>query len=121
MARRERTNTPLQALLLMNETEFFQAAKSCAVTILSEADGDEQKGLSLVYEKVTSHKPDRKRMQLLQETLRDFRSLYKEENELAKSLTPELQDADQDKRIETAAWTMMTHSLFNLELTKVRR
>ena len=36
-------------------------------------------------------------------------------------LTADLKDADFKKRIEVAAWTMVTHSLFNLEFAKVRR
>jgi hypothetical protein len=47
--------------------------------------------------------------------------LYADDQALTELFTPELKDADFDERVELAAWTMMTHSLFNLELTKVRR
>ena len=40
---------------------------------------------------------------------------------LAEAVTPELTDADHEQRVELAAWTMMAHSLLNLELAKVRR
>ena len=119
--RRERTNTPLQALLLMNEQEFFRLAKACAALTLQEANNDVSQGLALLYEKVTSHRPDQARMQLLQETLGEFRVLYTEDKTLTESLTPELTDADYEQRVELATWTMMTHSLLNLELAKVKR
>ncbi len=121
LARRERTNTPLQALLLMNELEYFKAAKSCATITRKEANGNVVKGLNLLYEKITSHQLDAKRLQFMERTLAEFRELYNEDRALTESLTPELKDADFAERVELAAWTMMTHSLFNLELTKVRR
>jgi len=120
-ARRERTNTPLQALLLMNEQEFFKAARACAAQTLKEASNDVNKGLALLYEKVTSHRPDPGRMQLMRETLGDFRALYSDDKKLTEALTPELTEADYEQRVELAAWTMMAHSLLNLELAKVKR
>lgn len=120
-ARRERTNTPLQALLLMNEQEFFKAARSCASLTLEEANGDEEKCLALLYEKVTSHPPSPQRMQLLQKTLGDFRALYTDDDTLTNSFAPELTELSHRQRVELAAWTMIAHSLFNLELAKVKR
>jgi hypothetical protein len=119
--RRERTNTPLQALLLMNEQEYFKAAKTCAELTLKESNNDSNKALSLLYEKVTSHRPDEQRRKLLQETIGEFRELYAENKALTEALTPELVDAEFKQRVELAAWTMMTHSLLNLELAKVKR
>jgi len=75
----------------------------------------------LLYEKVTSHRPDAQRKQLLQKTLAEFRGLYAEDQKLTEALTPELADSDFKQRVELAAWTMMTHSLLNLELAKVKR
>ena len=60
-------------------------------------------------------------MQLLRETLGEFPDLYFENKTLTESLTPELAKADYKQRVELAAWTLMTHSLLNLELAKVKR
>ncbi|PHS03333.1 MAG: chromosome segregation protein [Blastopirellula sp.] len=119
--RRERTNTPLQALLLMNEQEFFKAAKACAILTLEETNNDVDQGLTLLYEKVTSHLPATDRLELLRDTLDEFRVMYSKSKELTESLAPELTDMKYEQRVEIAAWTMMTHSLLNLELAKVKR
>jgi hypothetical protein len=120
-SRRERTNTPLQALLLMNETEFFKAAQACAIQTLEQVKGNTTKGLTRVYEQVTSQVPDSKQMALMRRALSDFRSAYSRNKALTNLVTADLKDADFKKRVEVAAWTMITHGLFNLELTKVRR
>lgn len=120
VARRERTNTPLQALLLMNEQQYFEAAKSCVETTITE-DMETESGLRLLYEKITSLVPEDDRLELMTSTLQDFRSIYADDPELTKALTPELEDADMEARVDRAAWIMLTHSLLNLELTKVRR
>jgi hypothetical protein len=120
VTRRERTNTPLQALLMMNEQEYFKAAKACAKLTLKATDETGQ-GLILTYEKITSHQPDAKRLKLLEETLQSFIDLYQNDKLLTEQLTPELQESDFNDRVNVAAWTMLTHSLLNLELCKVRR
>ncbi len=120
VARRERTNTSLQALLLMNEEEYFKAAKETAKNILAQNPSTDE-GLRLAYEKITSHLPDANRLALMATTLDEFKDLYQSDPELARSMTPELEGASIDDRSNLAAWTMITHSLFNLELAKVRR
>lgn len=120
VTRRERTNTPLQALLMMNEEEYFKAAKASAKLTLEETD-DLKTGLSHIYEKITSHLPSDDRLHLMEETFAEFVDIYENDRALTESLTPELSKSAFDKRVELAAWTMMTHSLFNLELSKVRR
>ncbi len=120
-ARRERTNTPLQALLLMNEPEFFNAARSCALKTLDEVGGDEAKAVRRLYEKVTSQVPDPAQIRRLQEALTDFRAFYAADPALASALTADWKEADAHQRLELAAWTMVTHSLFNIELAKVKR
>ena len=49
------------------------------------------------------------------------RSSHSDDKALTEAFTPELADADYKQRVELAAWTMMTHSLLNLELAKVKR
>ena len=120
LPRRERTNTPLQALLMMNEEQYFKAAKACAKLTLEETD-DPERGLRVTYEKITSHQPADDRLKLMEKTLAEFFDIYENDKALTESLTPELSGSEFAKRVELAAWTMMTHSLLNLELTKVRR
>ena len=119
--RRERTNTPLQALLLMNETEYFRAAAACASNTLKESGEDEDERLLRLYEKITSHLPDANRLSLMRHTLHSFENLYNADPALAQAATADITDASHAERVEAAAWTMMAHSLLNLELAKVKR
>jgi hypothetical protein len=120
VAKRERTNTPLQALLLMNEPEYLKAAKACAKLTLIEAKNENER-LRLTYEKITSHEPSPERLTLMKETLDDFEDIYKKDRPLTEALTSDLEDPRFSKHVELAAWTMLTHSLLNLELAKVKR
>jgi len=120
VARRERTNTPLQALLLMNEEEYFKAAKVTSMNALEETNSTES-GLNYIYETITSHLPSSDRLNLMKETLVDFKEYYEGKPELAKSMTPAMKESSFSERVDIAAWTMVTHGLLNLELAKVRR
>jgi hypothetical protein len=57
----------------------------------------------------------------MKKTFVEFSEIYQNDAGLTESLTPELNGTDFSKRVELAALTMMTHSLLNLELAKVRR
>ena len=120
-ARRERTNTPLQALLLMNEPEYFQAAKACATEAMIDTHVSVEDRLTLLFERITSHLPSELQMDAMLKALTDFRELYIADRELAEALTTELVETTHEERAELAAWTMLSHGLLNLEVSKVKR
>ncbi len=123
IARRERTNTPLQALVLMNEEQYFYAALRCAKELLDDADLDEDQNIRQAYEKVTSQLPNASEMRSLKGALRDFRQEYLNDAAAAQAVTASIADADADpqERVELAAWTLLVHSLLNLDITKTRQ
>ena len=95
IARRERTNTPLQALLLMNEPEYFKAAAHKATTLMAE-EGSEDEKLIRLHETITTHKPSKISLKILKEGLTNFR-----------------EDGD-----DHFAWTMIVHTLLNRDSFK---
>jgi hypothetical protein len=123
IARRERTNTPLQALLLMNESQYFQAAGHTAQKILQSSNEDIEERISTAYEMITSQLPDSGEMASLKAALTDFQELYSQDAEASRQLTAHLKgpSAGDVKQAELAAWTMLIHSLFNLDVTKTRQ
>lgn len=115
IARRERTNTPLQALVMMNETEYFAAAKHLATRLRAEGGELEEALLSRLYETMTSHRPTDEQLAFLAKGLATFRELYEEDTAGAAAMFPEDEEA-----VESAAWTMLVHSLMNLDSFKNR-
>ena len=57
----------------------------------------------------------------VEETLVGFRDLYKDDARLAGGMLAEMKGKSAEEQADMAAWTMMAHSLMNLELAKVRR
>ena len=70
MARRERTNTPVQALVLMNESQYFLAAKELATRVLAEAGPDHDDRIRHAYEIVTARSADQVEQQKLRRGLK---------------------------------------------------
>jgi hypothetical protein len=120
IARRERTNTPLQALVLMNEGQYFEAAKHFARTVVGRADTSDEQRLSDLYESVTSHLPDESEMTSLRNGLDALRANYQADPASARALTANVREASDQERVDIAAYTMLINSLFNLDVVKTR-
>jgi hypothetical protein len=120
IARRERTNTPLQALVLMNENQYFKATRHLAIDVLSPAKMTDQQRINVAYESVTSQLPDDIELATLTAGLDSLKAAYRNDVPSAKTLTADDETLNDDQRIEIAAYTMLLNSLFNLDITKTR-
>ena len=123
IARRERTNTPLQALMLMNEPQFFSAAAHCAQGILENTDWKDAQRIERAYETITSHLPTDTEARALKQALESFREHYNKNVDAAQALTSGYLSGNtsNDDSIELASWTMLTHALLNLDIVKTRQ
>jgi hypothetical protein len=120
VARRERTNTPTQALLLLNEGEYLKAARSLAEKALEAEAKDETKRLALIYETVTSKLPDDKEQKVLSDLVRNLQKNYLDQPVLADAICQGLNVGDAEKKTQLAAWTVLVNALYNLDITKTR-
>jgi len=108
-ARRERTNTPLQALVLMNETQYMEAAKAFAQRVLSEADGSTTPTrIDWAFETITMRPPTAKERQEMESLIDDLTVYYEQHHELASQLGGESSP-------EFAAWVVAASTLLNLD------
>lgn len=119
-ARRERTNTPLQALLMMNEQQYFQAARQLALRLLADTEQTTTDRIEVAYETVTSQLPDDEELTALQVGLAAFQTVYENDVASAEEMTADLKSLNDQQRIEVAAFTMLTNTLLNLDITKNR-
>lgn len=119
MVRRERTNTPLQALVLLNEEQFFAAAKGLATRMLALTteqekgvdDGDDfdLERLSLGFRMAISRKPGSEELSKLQANLKRLRDYYGQHPREAQTIA-----GDVVEKSERAAWVMTASVLLNL-------
>ncbi|MEO8270561.1 MAG: DUF1549 and DUF1553 domain-containing protein [Aureliella sp.] len=139
-ARRERTNTPLQALLLMNEEQYFVAARQWAETLLEQNELNDAQRIGQAYEMITAQIPEPQTLEELQQGLAAFRELYRADSAAVDAMLTATRLAgtgseanaatthasnnaapdDQAQHSELAAWTMLVHSLLNLDIAKTR-
>ena len=121
IARRERTNTPLQALLLMNETEYLKAARNLALRELSQPGPAPEERVKAIYETITSQLPDEEETKAYVQLVADLETLYKETPELAEKIRSRINQPSHSSPAELAAWTMMASAVYNLDVTKTRQ
>jgi len=108
-ARRERTNTPLQALLLMNETQYIQAANRLAKRALEAPNlSSIPQRVDWLFETVTARLPRDSELQEMVSLVADATAYYTDQPDLAAKLCG---TSDPDE----AAWTVLASTLLNLD------
>ncbi|MBK8975243.1 MAG: PSD1 domain-containing protein [Planctomycetes bacterium] len=119
-ARRERTNTPLQALLLLNEREYLKAARNLAQLALADRNASTEERLEIVYETITGRLPDAVEQDVLLRTARDLHAMYAADPARCAALCEGVTLADGITPAELAAWTMVVSAIYNLDVAKTR-
>ena len=120
VVRRERTNTPLQSLLLLNEPEYQRAARHLALRAL-EAEQDEGARLAFVFETITSHLPDEDEQALLRGSLQQLRADYEQRPDHAEAACGGVALPRGVTAPELAAWSLLTSAVYNLDVTRTRQ
>jgi hypothetical protein len=117
VARRERTNTPLQALLLLNDPQYVECARGLAERVLHEGGKADNERIAYLFRLATCRRPDAKEVAELQAALKDLRAEYTRDAEAAKKLIA-VGESKPDAKLaagELAAWTMLASTVLNLD------
>ena len=120
--RRSRSNTPLQALVLMNDPQFVEASRAFAERILREGGTNTPVRIEFAFEAVTSQLPTPLEHAILEEAYQVQRAHFADHPNEAQALIA-VGDSKADPQhnpAELAAWTIVANTLLNLDraLTK---
>jgi hypothetical protein len=117
-----RTNTPLQALTLLNEKAFVESARNFGQRILLEGGSSIRDRVVFAFRTVAGRSPKKTEQSLLEAAYRDYRGFYAEDAESARKLigVGESKLNENLNPKELAAATTFANMLFNLDevLTK---
>ena len=115
--RRERTNTPLQALVTMNDTQFVEASRYLAQRAMREAGDDFDPRLDYVTTRLLARDFSEKERAVAKRTYGGFIGFYSSNAEQAKKLLA-VGESPPDEALpvtESAAWTMLASQMMNLD------
>ncbi len=115
--RRERTNTPLQALLLMNEPQCFEAARHLAQKAVREGGASPEERAAWMLRRCTVRPPAGPDVADLVAAYRDLRATWAKNPAEAKKAVA-FGDLPPDPAIdpaELAAWTLAASVVLNLD------
>jgi len=115
--RRERTNTPLQALATLNDPQFIEAARVLAAKALRESRGCEEKAVGAIAQRILSRPPTQPEMEILLATLDDMRAHYTAHLDDARGLLEvgEQPAANDLGPAQLAAMTLVANQILNLD------
>ncbi len=111
--RRSRTNTPLQALVLLHDPQFVEAARHLAGTMIAAGGDRDDSRIDLGFRRCYSRSPSDGEREALKEILKSRRVKYNDSPELTQSLLA-VGDSSVEASAELAAWTTVARTLMNL-------
>jgi len=116
--RRERTDSPLQALNLMNDPVFFEAAQGLAFRVMRESNGDFRDRLNYAYALVLGRTPSAREAERMgmyfDDTLNGLkRQVEAQQPETVAALFPNRIEGV--PQVEAAAWVELSRVLLNLD------
>ncbi len=105
---RSRTNTPLQALVLLNDPQYVQAARDLAQRTMDEGGKSIEQRIEFLFRRATSRKPDPAERNILVDRFRNLLEKFRKNPTATRDLV-------QDNDPEQAAWTVIGSIVLNLD------
>ena len=114
-----RTNTPLHALVTLNDPAYVEAARVMAQRVLTEAQPDDMARLTLAFRLVAARRPAPREMAVLSRRLESLRQGYAADPTAARQLATagEFPRPEKLDPVEHAAWAALCTLLLNLDET----
>ncbi len=117
--RRERTNTPGGALVLLNDIQFVEAARKFGERIMVEGGASLDQRFTFAFRSATARKPDADELRLLHDLYGKLLKRYQKDPAEAEKLLG-VGESPRDEKLdvaELAAWTMIASTILNLDET----
>jgi hypothetical protein len=118
--RESRTNTPLQALALMNEDLYVSAARALALRVM-RAESDPEKRIAVAMQLVVGRDPKPEELQLLSASLARNQQQFAASPASADKLLSADGAASEFSREEQAAYTLVCATILNLDEAVTRQ
>lgn len=115
--RRARTNTPLQALTLMNDMQYVEASRNLAQRMLTEGGATPESRLDFAFRLATARHPSANEAAVLTKVLTKQLEIFKANPEGAKQLLA-VGEAKRNEALDAsahAAYTMVANMILNLD------
>lgn len=108
--KRQKTSTPLQALVMLNDPQLLEASRHLANEVLSNKELQDEDRIKSIFKKITSRNPNadetNQLLEYLESSKKDFKGAKLNEDIYGEATAP-------DK--ETYAYTILTSLIFNLD------
>ncbi len=123
IVRTEQTNTPLQALTLLNNIIFIESARNLAQQAILHGGASETEQIKFAFQSVLTRTPTAHELQILRESLVFFRQRYAEHPDEAQALIQvgDSKIVEELDKQQLAALTMVASTIFNLDEAITKR
>ncbi len=118
--RRVRSNTPLQALTLLNDPSFLELAIGLGRRLIADTDESDADRLTRAFRLCVARAPDQGELARLQEFLVDMRESYGRSPAEAAAFVQDTK-MKEEEAIELAAWVSLARTVLNLDETISRQ
>jgi hypothetical protein len=115
--RRMPTNTPLQALVMLNDPQFVEAARKLSERIIKQGGTTDEARATWAYREVIGTAPSKEQVKLLTELITEQRGFFTSKSSNADALL-KIGDAPADPALdktELATFTTLAQALLNLD------
>jgi Protein of unknown function (DUF1553) len=118
-ARRAMTNTPLQALALLNDPTYVEASRALAQRTILEGGNDDKARITFAFRLATARPPTGKEIDVLRTLYKGRLASFRKDRRAALAFIS-VGESPRDKSldpVELAAWTTVTSTILNLDET----
>ena len=116
------TNTPLQALVLMNDPTYVEASRKLAERMMKEAGAEADERIAFAFHSATAREPTPQELAVLKKIYQAQLEVYQRDPAAAEQLL-KVGESPRDSKLdpaELAAWTTVASVIFNLDETITR-